>query len=228
MQKIVFEQIGTGFSANRPDPWYFPADTMAVTIYSLDKLCQKWSEHSSLDGIKEHFSTLNDKMDFTDFLLGPRKQRQKRFLYPIYNEIWKLGQIETAKRIRQIDQENLEKAIKVVDNGMNTLSKRIYSVNHILSSVLDLLRGDLSLLQKGQTQLRAVFQLNLALQTIRAGRVPWQFLNITDIFTPYNLTLMQQTMAKKDAAYSLLTIEHLNQVPFSFGETLPSPDFYVV
>ena len=64
-----------------------------------------------------------------------------------------------------------------------------------------------------------MLQLNWALQTIHAGRVPWQFLNITELFAPYNLTLKQQTMAKKESTYTLLTTEHLHQVPFSVSDT---------
>ena len=56
--------------------------------------------------------------------------------------------METAERLCQIDQENIEKSLKVVDNGMNVLSERIYSLNHILSSALDLVQGDLDQLDR--------------------------------------------------------------------------------
>ena len=91
MCKNVFLNKKTEFHANRPDPRYVAKDNMVVTTYSLGKLCQRWAEHSTLDAIKQHFSTLNSNVDFNDFLLGFRKRRNKRFIYSSYNEIWKVS-----------------------------------------------------------------------------------------------------------------------------------------
>ncbi|KAJ1178483.1 hypothetical protein NDU88_003729, partial [Pleurodeles waltl] len=58
----------------------------------------------------------------------------------------------------QLDKENLEKALAVVDNGMNTLSNRIYSLSSIMLSAIDITQTDLSRLYHGQTQLRSIMQ----------------------------------------------------------------------
>ncbi|KAJ1172014.1 hypothetical protein NDU88_003870 [Pleurodeles waltl] len=65
------------------------------------------------------------KQSLTARVIGPRMPQKKRFLYEVYNEIWKLSQQEAAARLRQIDQENLIQALSVVDNGMHTLSDRV-------------------------------------------------------------------------------------------------------
>ena len=83
-----------GFKANRPDSRY--PQTVTVTIYSIEKLCQGWVQHASLESVKSHMSRLQENMDVNDFLLGPKKSSAKRFAYAMYNKVWKVSQMETA------------------------------------------------------------------------------------------------------------------------------------
>ncbi|KAJ1135287.1 hypothetical protein NDU88_001727 [Pleurodeles waltl] len=166
----------------------------------------------------------------TSDLSGPRPKtpRRKRFLYEVYNEIWKLSQQEAAARLRQIDQENLKKALAVVDNGIHTLSDRIYTINNIVSSAIDIIRSDMLSLYHGQSQTRSIMQVVLGwtLQTLKAGRVPWQHISAREIFFSFNLTQQQQLMAKKEATYVMLNIEKLERLPFTVAE-IPSAEWLI-
>ncbi|KAJ1180610.1 hypothetical protein NDU88_005830 [Pleurodeles waltl] len=128
---------------------------------------------------------------------GPRPKVpwKKRFLYEVYNEIWKLSQQEAAARLRQIDQENLMLTLSVVDNGMHTLSDGVYTIDSIVSSAIDIIKSDMSSLYHGQSQTRSIMQLGWTLQTLKAGRVPWQHIRAREIFVSFNLTRQQQLMA---------------------------------
>lgn len=57
------------------------------------------------------------------------------------------------------------------------------------------------------------------LQTLNYGRVPWHYLNCSALFLPFNLTCKKQVMAMKDASYTMLHIEKLEQLPFTVAET---------
>ncbi|KAJ1181614.1 hypothetical protein NDU88_006819 [Pleurodeles waltl] len=137
----------------------------------------------------------------------------------MYNEICKLSQIEAAARLRQLDKENLEKTLAVVDNGMNTLSNRIYSLLNIVSSAIDITQTDLSRLYHGQTQLRSIMQLNWALQTLRSGHIPWKYINGSELFAAFNFSREQETAAKRKARFTLLQVEKLDKLPFTVAES---------
>ncbi|KAJ1130735.1 hypothetical protein NDU88_009085 [Pleurodeles waltl] len=151
---------------------------------------------------------------------GPKVPRKKRFLYEVYNEIWKLSQQEAAARLRQIDQENLMPTLSVVDNGMHTLSDRVYTIDSIVSSAIDIIKSDMSSLYHGQSQTRSIMQLGWTLQTLKAGRVPWQHVRAREIFISFNLTRQQQLMAKMEATYVMLNIEKLEKLTFTVAEIL--------
>ncbi|KAJ1126722.1 hypothetical protein NDU88_005128 [Pleurodeles waltl] len=148
----------------------------------------------------------------------PQVPRKKQFLYEVYNEIWKLSQQEAAARLGQIDQENLIQALSVVDNGMHTLSDCVYTIDSIVSSAIDIFKSDMSSLYHGQSQTRSIMQLGWTLQTLKAGRVPWQHIRAREIFVSCNLTRQQQLMAKKEATYVMLNIEKLEKLPFTAAE----------
>ncbi|KAJ1180193.1 hypothetical protein NDU88_005415 [Pleurodeles waltl] len=167
-----------------------------------------------------------DRVTMTADVAGPKTPRRKRFLYEVYNEIWKLSQQEAAARLRQIDQENLKKALAVVDNGIHTLSDRIYTIDNIVSSATDIIRSDMSSLYLGQSQTRSIMQLGWTLQTLKAGRVPWQHIRAREIFFSFNLTRQKQLMAKKEATYVILNIEKLEQLPFTVAE-IPSAEWLI-
>ncbi|KAJ1099759.1 hypothetical protein NDU88_004857 [Pleurodeles waltl] len=154
----------------------------------------------------------------------PRVPRKKRFLYEVLNEIWKLSQQEAAARLRQIDQENLMQTLSVVDNGMHTLSERVYTIDSIVSSAIDIIKSDVSSLYHGQSQTLSMMQLGWTLQTLKAGRVPWQHVRAREIFISFNLTRQQQLMAKKEATYVMLNIEKLEKLPFTVAE-IPSAEW---
>lgn len=111
--------------------------------YSVGKFCLDWPKTSTLTQVKHHLSLLSDDVDLQDFLLGPKKPREKHFLYAVYNNIWKISQQEALERLREIDRINLEKALAIVDNGMTTLTSRIYSLGNIVSSAIDVLEQDI-------------------------------------------------------------------------------------
>ncbi|KAJ1106917.1 hypothetical protein NDU88_004315 [Pleurodeles waltl] len=179
-----------------------------------------------LDAVKSHLTLLSNDTDLQDFLSGPKVPRKKRFLYEVYNEIWKLSQQEAAARMRQIDQENLIQALSVVDNGMHTLSDRVYTIDSIVSSAIDIIKSDMSSLYQGQSQTRSIMQLGWTLQTLKAGRVPWQHIRAREIFVSFNLTRQQQLMAKKEATYVMLNIEKLEKLPFTVAE-IPSAEWLI-
>lgn len=77
-----FYNTTPGSSQDRPDLRFTSPYT--VTTYSVGKLCQQWLEHSSLDSVKHHLSELSDDINLSDFILGPRKPRQKRFIFGTY------------------------------------------------------------------------------------------------------------------------------------------------
>ncbi|XP_078497443.1 uncharacterized protein LOC144753732 [Lissotriton helveticus] len=212
-----------GFTLTRPDPRYSQRQHPGIiTTYSVGKLCLQWLQTSTLAEIKQHLTLLTEGADLRDFIMGPRKQRQKRFIaasvYADYNEAWKITQIETAERIREIDRINLEKSLSVVDNGLMTLSSRIYSLDSIVSSAIDIISQDLLLLQHGQSQLRSIVQLGWTLQNLRSGYVPWRLINTTSLFNIFNLTDKQISMAQKGADYSILSIEKLERLLLTMSE----------
>ncbi|KAJ1169814.1 hypothetical protein NDU88_001704 [Pleurodeles waltl] len=210
------------YQTSRADPRYVsPEHADIITTYSVGKLCQQWLKTSTLDAVKLHLTLLSNDTDLQDFLSGPRVPRKKRFIYEVYNEIWKLSQQEAAARLRQIDQENLMKALSVVDNGMHTLCDRVYTIDNIVSSAIDIIKSDMSSLYHGQSQTRSIMQLGWTLQTLKAGRVPWQHIRAKEIFISFNLTRQQQLMAKKEATYVMLNIEKLEKLPFTVAE-IPS------
>ncbi|KAJ1154556.1 hypothetical protein NDU88_007305 [Pleurodeles waltl] len=171
---------------------------------------------------------VSSSSSFISSVRGPRPKvpRKKRFLYEVYNEIWKLSQQEAAARLRQIDQENLMQTLSVVDNGMHTLSDRVYTIDSIVSSAIDIIKSDMSSLYHGQSQTRSIMQLGWTLQTLKAGRVPWQHILAREIFVSFNLTRQQQLMAKKEATYVMLNIEKLEKLPFTVAE-IPSAEWLI-
>ncbi|KAJ1175544.1 hypothetical protein NDU88_000831 [Pleurodeles waltl] len=56
-------------------------------------------------------------------------------------------------------------------------------------------------------------QLGWTLQTLKAGRVPWQHIRAREIFGSFNVTRQQQLMAKKEATCVMLNIEKLEKLP---------------
>ncbi|KAJ1108578.1 hypothetical protein NDU88_005954, partial [Pleurodeles waltl] len=64
------------------------------------------------------------------------------------------------------------------------------------------------------------YALGWTLQTLKAGRIPWQ--NIS----AFNLTQQQQLMVKKEATYLMLNIEKLEKLPFSVAE-IPSAEWLI-
>ncbi|XP_078540120.1 uncharacterized protein LOC144825109 [Lissotriton helveticus] len=212
-----------GFTLTRPDPRYSQRQHPGiVTTYSVGKLCLQWLHTSTLSEIKKHLTLLKEGADLRDFIMGPRKQRQKRFIaasiYAAYNEAWKVTQIETAEKIREIDRVNLEKSLSVVDNGLMTLSSRIYSLDSIVSSAIDIIEQDLLMLHHGQSQLRSIVQLGWTLQNLRSGYVPWRLINTTSLFNIFNLTDRQISLAQKGADYTILSIEKLERLPLTMSE----------
>ena len=111
----------------------------------------------------------------------------------------------------------------VIDIGMQKFSKRVYSKNNIISSALNLLKEDLGLLQHGQISCGQLQQLNWALQTLRFGKLPWQLLNESAMFESYNLTSIQKTMAKKEATYTLLSIEENTCITWLLHRVISQP-----
>ncbi|XP_069094353.1 uncharacterized protein [Pleurodeles waltl] len=69
-------------------------------------------------------------------------------------------------------------------------------------------------------------QLGWTLQTLKAGRVPWQHIRAREIFVSFNLTRQQQLMAKKEATYVMLNIEKLEKLPFTVAE-IPSAEWLI-
>lgn len=129
------------------------------------------------------------------------------------------AQTEVAAHLRQIDQDNLEKVLAMVDNSIITLSSRIYTLDNIVPSVIDIVQNEVSVLYHGQNQLRSVMQFSWTLQTPKSGKGPWDYLNTSALFLPFNLTEKQKLMSMKDATYTMLHNEKLEQLPFSIAET---------
>ncbi|KAJ1147055.1 hypothetical protein NDU88_013302 [Pleurodeles waltl] len=102
---------------------------------------------------------------------------------------------------------------------MNTLSNRIYSLSNIVLSAIDITQTDLSRLYHGQTQLRSIMQLGWTLQTLKSGHIPWRYINGSEFFTAFNFSGEQETMAKREASFTLLQVEKLDKLPFTVAES---------
>ncbi|XP_078528634.1 uncharacterized protein LOC144806060 [Lissotriton helveticus] len=61
-------------------------------------------------------------------------------------------------------------------------------------------------------------QFAWTLQTLKSGRVPWNFMNVSSLFAPFNLTEKQRMLSMRDATFSMLHIEKLESLPFSVAE----------
>ncbi|XP_078512423.1 uncharacterized protein LOC144772146 [Lissotriton helveticus] len=61
-------------------------------------------------------------------------------------------------------------------------------------------------------------QFAWTLQTLKAGRVPWSYMNVSSLFAPFNLTDKQRMLSMRDASFSTLHIEKLESLPFSVAE----------
>mgnify|MGYP002804944473 CR=1 FL=1 len=83
----------SGWIANHPDASYTSRNMpLVVTTYNVGKLCQHWLQHSTLHAVKPHMLRLNEKMDVSDFVLGPSNAKSKCIIYAIYSEILKISQ----------------------------------------------------------------------------------------------------------------------------------------
>ncbi|XP_078521698.1 uncharacterized protein LOC144790946 [Lissotriton helveticus] len=61
-------------------------------------------------------------------------------------------------------------------------------------------------------------QFAWTLQTLKSGKVPWTYMNVSSLFAPFNLTDKQRLLSMRDASFSMLHIERLESLPFSVAE----------
>ncbi|XP_078515021.1 uncharacterized protein LOC144773783 [Lissotriton helveticus] len=61
-------------------------------------------------------------------------------------------------------------------------------------------------------------QFAWTLQTLKSGRLPWTYMNVSSLFAPFNLTDKQRMLSMRDASFSMIHIERLESLPFSVAE----------